>query len=70
MKRLQAIAAAAGLLSSAGCATPQVQNAVQIGNREPATWVFISVSDRSLQGVYRCKETEQGPVCRKAKIEN
>ncbi len=50
-----------------GCA-PQLQNAVKVGGREPATWVFISVASRSYQGVYRCKETEKGPVCTKAKI--
>lgn len=47
---------------------PQLQSAVQIGDREPATWVFVSVADKSYQGVYRCKETQDGPVCTKAKV--
>ncbi len=59
----------AGVLTAtlAGCA-PQLQNAIQIGDREPATWVFVSVADKSYQGVYRCKETQEGPVCTKAKV--
>lgn len=47
---------------------PQLQNAIKVGGREPATWVFISVANSNYQGVYRCKETEKGPVCTKAKI--
>jgi|JI10StandDraft_1071094.scaffolds.fasta_scaffold158338_4 hypothetical protein len=54
-------------MTMTGCA-PQLQNAVQIGDREPATWVFVSVADKSYQGVYRCKETQEGPVCTKAKV--
>jgi hypothetical protein len=55
------------LAAASGCA-PQLQRAIPIGDREPATWVFISVEDKSYQGVYRCKETEEGPICQKAKL--
>ena len=67
-KMILTLSTFAVLAASSGCA-PQVQRAVRVGDREPATWVFISVGDKSYQGVYRCKETESGPVCQKAKLE-
>lgn len=68
MKYVLLFVVASTLLVSLGCA-PQLQNAVKVGGPEPATWVFVSVADRSYQGIYRCKETNEGPVCQKAKID-
>ena len=57
----------ASMLLATGCA-PQLQAAIQVGDRENATWVFISVQDKRLQGVYRCKETSEGPICQRAEL--
>lgn len=69
MMRMLTAAGIAAALVTTGCA-PQLQGAVQVGGRENATWVFIAVQDKSVQGVYRCKETEKGPICQKAELDN
>jgi hypothetical protein len=65
MKRI--IAALLLALGAAGCA-PQLTGAVKVGNREPATWVFIASQDKDAQGIYRCRDTDTGPVCTRAKM--
>ncbi len=53
--------------STAGCA-PNVLGAQQVGAAEPATWVYVHTSDRTENGIFRCHDTPQGPICQKSKM--
>jgi hypothetical protein len=54
-------------LGAAGCA-PNILGASQVGGADPATWVYVHTDDRGENGVFRCHDTPQGPVCQKAKM--
>lgn len=53
------------LLLLAACAT--VKGSVSLGP-DASEWVYIDSTNPSDNGVYRCKETEKGPVCWQAKL--
>lgn len=61
---------AAGLVALAaipGCAA-NVKGAVQVGNHEAATWVYISSEEEARNGVYRCWVHEDVPRCVRASM--
>lgn len=67
MKKLVVVSGLLGLLISIGCA-PNLASAVKVGDKENATWVFVNADKKDAQGIYRCRETEKGPVCTKAEM--
>ena len=56
-------------LGLTACAKPQLHGASQVGDHEPATWVYVSTNDRELNGIFRCVEASGQVVCKRARIE-
>jgi len=60
-----------GLLSAAGCA-PKISGANAIQPSQPGdtkeVWVYVHTDDAAVDGVYRCYDGDQKPVCKRAAL--
>lgn len=54
-----------------GCA-PRVRGATAIQPTQPgdtpAVWIYLHTDDPDEDGVYRCYDAEQKPICKRAKL--
>lgn len=70
-RALAAIALAAGVAGTAGCA-PRVFAANVIQPSEPGdtkeVWIYLHTNDADVDGVYRCYDGDQKPVCKRATL--
>jgi len=61
----------AALFGAVGCA-PKVSAANAIQPSEPGdtkdVWIYIHTDDAATEGVYRCYDGEQKPVCKRAPL--
>ena len=59
------------LAALAGC-TPRVHGATAILPTQPGdtsnVWIYLHTSDDEADGVYRCYDVDQKPVCKRAKV--
>lgn len=55
-------------LGGTGCVTAQL-GAQQVGGSEKATWVFVHTDNKSVTGIYRCRD-DVAVTCVKARINN
>lgn len=55
----------------AGCA-PRVHGATAIQPSQPgdtpAVWIYLQTSDKDEDGVYRCYDADQKPICKRARL--
>jgi hypothetical protein len=66
---LVAAVALGALFFNVGCT--RIQNAVQVGGAEDATWVYVHTDDGDDNGVFRCTVVEgrAEPLCVRAEIQ-
>ena len=62
---------AIGLSGLAACA-PRVHGATAVQPTQPGdtnnVWIYLQTDDADADGVYRCYDAEQKPVCKRAKL--
>lgn len=60
------------VLSSAACVAPATLGAHSILPTQAVdtkeAWIYLQSEDKGLTGVYRCYDSQQNPVCIKAKL--
>lgn len=60
-----------GACGIAGCA-PKVRTANAIQPSQPGdtkeVWIYLNTDDDAVDGVYRCYDAEQKPVCKRATL--
>lgn len=61
------------LASAAGCAPATlgahaIHPALNADSKE--AWIYLQSEDKALTGIYRCYDSQQNPVCQKAKLQN
>lgn len=71
MKIARLALAVVGFVMLAGCA-PNVTGATAIlpaqTGDSPSVWVYLHTDDKTTDGIYRCTEAGDKPVCRRAKV--